>query len=114
MNELKPLITYDDFSKLDIRVGTIKSCENVEGSEKLLKLTVDFGPLGERQILTGMAKFYQPEQLLNLQTFFVLNLEPRKMMGLESQGMILGVGLGAEKPSFLIPQITVENGDGVR
>lgn len=115
VKEPKPTIKYEDFSKIDVRVGTIISAEKVEKSDKLLKLEVDFGELGKRQILTGIAAWYQPEQLLGMQTTFVINLEYRKMMGLESQGMIFALGLDDSKgPAFLVPREPVENGEGAR
>ncbi len=108
------MITYDDYSKIEIRVGTIKNCEVVQGSSKLYKLDVDFGPLGERIILTGMQAYYQPSDFIGLQTLFLYNLEWRKMMGLESQGMILSVGLDHSKKPILIKlNGEAENGDGV-
>lgn len=112
--EILPTIKYDDFAKLDIRVGTILSCEKVTDSEKLLKLEIDFGELGKRQILTGMQKFYEPETFIGLQTLFIVNLEPRKMAGLESQGMLLSVGSDHTKTPVLIKFTEIaENGDGV-
>ncbi len=105
---IKPEITIEDLSKIDVRVGTITSCEKVEGSTKLLKLNVDFGELGQRQILTGMQEYYEPEQMVGLQTTFIVNLKPRKMMGLESYGMIFAVD--SEKPIFLKPQNDADNG----
>lgn len=112
--QLKPAISYDDFSKIDVRMGTITAAENVEKSTKLIKLTVDFGELGIRTILTGMAMYYKAEELVGMQTTFVINLEPRKMMGMESQGMIFALGLGEEKPVFLTPKEIVDNGQGAR
>lgn len=95
------MITIDDFAKVDIRVGKFVSVELVEGSEKLLKEIVDFGPeIGERQILSGIQKFYKPEDLVGKLGVFVINLEPRMMMGLESQGMLLAVD-GNERPILL-------------
>lgn len=87
-------MTIDEFSKVELKVGTIKSAERVEGSEKLLKLQVDLGTKesGEadsRQILSGIGKNYAPEDIIGRQAVFVTNLEPRLMMGLESQGMLL-------------------------
>lgn len=115
MKEAKQTINYDDFSKIDVRIGTIISAENVEKSTKLLKLEVDFGELGKRQILTGIAQWYKPEELVGMKTTFVINLEPRKMMGLESQGMIFALGLDDDKkPVFLLPKDEVENGEGAR
>lgn len=112
---INPVVaTYEDFSKLEIKVGTVRSCEPVKGSTKLFKLEVDFGPLGIRQILTGMAPFYPPQDFVGLQTLFLFNLEPRKMMGLESQGMLLSAGLDHTKIPVLIKLTeVVENGEGV-
>lgn len=95
-------ISFDDFKKIDLRIGQIKSAEIVTGSEKLLKLNVDFGSVGERQILAGLAKNYSPESLIGIRAVFVFNLEPRKLMGLESQGMILATE-SEECPMILVP-----------
>ena len=81
-------IEYEDFKKVQIQIGEILNAESVEGSEKLLKLKVKFGE-EERQILSGIAKFISPEQLIGMKVPFVTNLKPRMMMGLESNGMIL-------------------------
>jgi methionyl-tRNA synthetase len=83
------LIDITDFAKVKLHVGTIIECHEVPNSDKLLRMIVDFGPLGKRQILAGMRKYYQADQLLGKQAVFVLNLKPRKMLGLESQGMML-------------------------
>jgi methionyl-tRNA synthetase len=85
---LKSEIVYDDFSKLDIRIGKVLAAERMPKSDKLLKLTVDSG-LDKRTILSGIAKHYSPEEMIGKQVTFIANLAPRKMMGLESQGMIL-------------------------
>lgn len=86
---MKEIITIEDFSTMDLRVGTIIECEVVQGSSKLLKSQVDFGPLGVRQILSGIRKQYSPEDLKGKQALFIVNLPPRAMMGHESQGMML-------------------------
>jgi methionine--tRNA ligase beta chain len=84
------MATFEEFKKLDLRVAKVLAAENIEGSEKLLKLRVDVGPeIGERQILAGIAKDYSPESLVGREIIIVANLEPRKMMGLESEGMLL-------------------------
>ena len=115
MKEAKPQVKYEDFAKVDVRIGTILTVERLEKSEKLMKLEVDFGELGKRKILAGIAAWYQPEELIGLQTTFVFNLEPRKMMGLESQGMLFAVGFNDDsKPVLLMPRENTENGDGVR
>jgi methionyl-tRNA synthetase len=85
---LKPEIAIDDFGKLDIRIGTVVAAEKMPKSDKLLKLTVNSG-LDKRTILSGIAKHYAPEDLIGKQVTFIANLAPRKMMGLESNGMIL-------------------------
>lgn len=85
---LKPEIQFDDFAKLDIRIGHVVAAEKMEKSNKLLKLTVADG-FGERTILSGIAQHYSPEEMLGKQVTFIANLAPRKMMGIESQGMIL-------------------------
>jgi methionyl-tRNA synthetase len=82
-------ITIDTFAQVGLYVGTVLSCEKVPGSDKLYKLMVDFGPLGQRQILSGVAQALTPDQLINKQGIFVVNLAPRTLMGLESQGMML-------------------------
>src|SRR6185369_2681947 len=82
-----------DFKKVEITVGEILSAEPIEGSEKLLKLKVGFGELGERQVLSGIAKFFpNPSELVGKRVPFATNLAPRMMMGLESQAMILATG----------------------
>lgn len=84
-----PKISIDDFAKVEMRVGTILSAEPVPGSEKLLKLSVDFGEAAPRQVVSGIAKSFAPESLVGAQRPFVTNLKPRPIMGLESQAMIL-------------------------
>ncbi len=86
---VKPNIPFDEWEKLDIRVGHIKDCQAVKKSNKLLQFTIDDGSGKDRTILSGIAKFYKPEQLVGKDVLFIANLAPRKMMGIESQGMIL-------------------------
>ena len=86
---MKPEVAFDTFEKLDIRVGHIKDCQKVKKSNKLLQFTIDDGTGTDRTILSGIAKYYEPEQLIGKDVLFVANFAPRKMMGLESQGMIL-------------------------
>lgn len=86
---IKPTIDFADFEKLDIRVGHIKHCERVKKANKLLKFTIDDGTGVERTIVSGIAKFYDPEALIGKDVCFIANLAPRKLMGIESQGMIL-------------------------
>lgn len=83
------IISIDDFIKVKLVVGTITNCKSAPNSNKILILDVDFGPLGKRTILSGIAQSYKPEELVNTQGVFVFNLKPRAMLGMESQGMML-------------------------
>lgn len=88
--DVKPTVSFEDFEKLDIRVGVVKNCEKVKKSKKLLQFTIDDGTGTDRTILSGIAQFYDnPEELVGKRVLFVANFAPRKMMGIESQGMIL-------------------------
>ncbi|MCG8323157.1 MAG: methionine--tRNA ligase [Cytophagales bacterium] len=102
-------IAFDDFVKMDMRVGTIKSAEKIKKSKKLLKLTIDTG-LDERIVVSGIAEYYDPDAILGKQVCMLVNLAPRAIMGIESQGMILM----AENPdgslSFIKPEKAMENG----
>ena len=86
---IKENVDFDTFEKLDIRVGHIKDCQKVKKSKKLLQFTIDDGSGVDRTILSGIATYYEPEQLIGKDVLFVANFAPRKMMGIESQGMIL-------------------------
>ena len=87
--DIKPTIDFKEFEKLDIRVGHIKNCEKVKKASKLLKFTLDDGSGNDRTIVSGIAKFYKPEDLIGKDVLFIANLAPRTLMGIESQGMIL-------------------------
>ena len=88
--DMKDIIPYSDFQKIDLRIGEVKNAERVERSEKLLRLEVDLGEeIGVRQILAGIGKRYAPEELIGRNIVVVVNLEPKKMMGFESRGMLL-------------------------
>ncbi len=87
--EPTPTITIDDFIKVDLRVGQIVIAERIPKADKLLRLEVDLGPLGRRQILSGIAEHYTPEELIGRRIAVIANLAPRKMRGLESHGMLL-------------------------
>ena len=82
-------ISIEDFAKADLRVALVKNCEPVKRAKKLLKLTLDDGSGTPRQILSGIHKFYEPEQLVGKTVVAILNLPPRKMMGQDSNGMLL-------------------------
>jgi methionyl-tRNA synthetase len=112
---LKPVkgeIVYDDFAKLDIRVGKVTAAEKMEKSDKLLKLTIDAG-VDKRTILSGIAKHYTAEQMVGKQVLFIANLAPRKMMGIESQGMILSAEDVDGKLKLIQPEDLVTPGSTV-
>jgi methionyl-tRNA synthetase len=109
---LKSQITIDDFTKLDIRVGKVLSAEKMEKSNKLLKLTVDTG-IDQRTILSGIAQHYIPEDIIGKQVTLIANLAPRKMMGIESQGMILVAEDKDGKLRLLQPNEVVTPGSSV-
>ena len=104
-------MTLDEFQKADLRVGKILSAERVEGSEKLLKLNVDIGE--PRQIVSGIAKHYQPEDLVGKDVVVIANLESRMMMGLESQGMLLAAHSEGGDPVLLLPSGAVPPGSKI-
>lgn len=108
----KPEIQYEDFAKLDLRIGTIVSAEKVEKADKLLKLQVDLGT-ETRTIVSGIALHFTPEEIVGKQVTVVANLAPRKMRGIESQGMILMAEDAAGKLHFLLTEKKVEPGSGV-
>lgn len=109
---LKAQVTIDDFSKLDIRVGKVLAAEKMEKSDKLLKLTVDTG-VDQRTVLSGIAKHYTPEEMVGKQVTLIANLAPRKMMGIESQGMILMAEDSNGKLRLLQPNEVVNPGSTV-
>jgi len=108
---VKPTISYEDFAKLDIRVGTIEKVEDIEKSDNLVRLTVDFGD-HKRNILVGMKDEREdPTKIEGLQTLFVVNLEPKKMMGEMSEGMLFDIGYPNKiTPVLAVPEKEVPNG----
>ena len=106
------MILYDDFTKLELKVATVTAAERVEGSEKLLKLQLDLGT-ETRQIVSGIAKSYSPEQLIGRQIVMIANLEPRSLMGIESNGMLLAAS-GESGPVLLIPEKEVSPGTSIK
>ena len=108
---VKPNVTIDDLQKLDIRVGTIEAVADVEGSRKLVELTVDFGD-HQRTILAGIKQERgDPTEIAGRQALFVLNLPPRRMAGLESQGMLFDLGYeDGVTPVLAVPESQVPNG----
>ncbi len=108
----KPTIQYDDFAKLELKAGTVTACEKVEKADKLLKLEVDLGS-EKRTIVSGIALHYPPEEMVGKQVIVVTNLAPRKMKGIESQGMILTAEDSDGKLQLLKPENPVSPGSNV-
>ncbi len=102
------LIGIEDFLKLDIRLAKVLSAERVEGSEKLLKLRVSLGE-EERTFMAGIAKHYSPEELVGKKVLMLANLKPRKIFGVESQGMVLALSDG-ENLSVIVPDKDIKEG----
>src|SRR5574344_20974 len=110
-------ITYEEFKKLDIRVGTIKEVKEIPETDKLLCFQLDFGEIDEegnkklRQIVSGLHEYYPDyEKLVGRQLLYIVNLEPRKIKGFESNGMLLAVDGQDGRPIFLIPEIEASAG----
>ncbi len=107
----EPTISFDDFAKVHLKVAKVLEAEPVVGSEKLLKLQVDLGT-ERRQIIAGIGKAYTPESLIGKNIIIVANLAPRKLMGLESQGMVLAAG-NEDGPVLLVPDKEVSQGSSI-
>jgi methionyl-tRNA synthetase len=110
--ELKPIIQFDDFAKIDLKTGTIIAAEKVEKADKLLKLEVDLG-FETRTIVSGIALHYTAEEIIGKQVTVVTNLAPRKMKGIESNGMILMAEDQSGKLHFIKPETTIDKGSNV-
>src|SRR6266550_1376138 len=108
---VKPVISFADLDRIDVRVGTILSVDEIVGSDKLLKLTVDFGDQ-RRSILAGMKQEREhPREIEGQQALFVVNLEPKKMMGEVSEGMLFDIGYAdGVKPALAVPERIVPDG----
>ena len=105
-------INFEEFQKIDLRIGKIIEAEKIEGTDKLLKLKVDLGE-EKRQLVAGIAKFYQPEDLIGKEIVVVANLEPKTLRGVESQGMLLAADVEG-KPVLLKPDQEVPPGTKIR
>ena len=111
---LKSTITFSDFAKLDLRIGLVKDASKIAGSNRLIKLVVDLGQeVGERIILTGIKEFYSTKELIGRLIVVLVNLESKKMMGEESQGMLLAAD-GQNKPILLKPSKKVTPGTSIK
>lgn len=113
------MITYEDFKKVELKTVVIKSAQRVEGSEKLLQLSVVEGKTSEgedvtRQIVAGIGKRYNPEELVGKTIIIVANLEPRSLMSLESQGMLLAASNESEGPILLTTMSEINPGSEIR
>lgn len=106
------MITFEDFKKLDIRIGKILSAEKVTGADKLMKLEINFGT-EKRQLVAGIAQFFEPDSLIGKEIPVLLNLEARSFKGIQSEGMILAVDVDG-KPILLHPEKEVPPGSIIR
>jgi methionyl-tRNA synthetase len=112
VNPAKAEVTFDEFSKMDIRIGKILKAEKVEKSKKLLKLEVDTG-IDKRTVMSGIAEHFSPEEVVGKQVTILVNLAPRKIMGVESQGMILMAEDKDGSLKLVSPASEVSAGSGV-
>jgi len=110
---MKDEITFDEFSKMDLRVGTITAAEKIEKADKLLKLTVDTG-IDVRTVVSGIAEHFKPEEVIGQKVSILLNLAPRKIRGVESQGMILMAETEKGDLTFVSPTKDLESGNTIR
>ncbi len=108
------MVNIDDFAKLDLRIIKVLEATQMVGSDKLLKLKVDIGNSEERQILSGIGKSYSPDDIIGKELVAIVNLEPRMMMGEESQGMILATGDNLENITLISPIKEVDPGSSIR
>jgi methionyl-tRNA synthetase len=108
------LITIDEFARVDMRVGEILLAERIPGADKLLRLEVDLAESGPRQILAGIARFYEPEQLVGRKIVVISNLQPRRMRGLDSRGMLLAASDADGRPLLATVPADAPNGSRLR
>lgn len=105
---MKDEVTYEEFAKLDIRIAKVTAAEAIEGADKLLKLTLDVGELGERVVASGIKEWYSPTELVGKTVVYLANLQPRQLRGVESQGMIIAAG--GDEAVLLMPERLVTPG----
>ncbi len=111
---MSEIISFEEFSRLDLRVGFVKEAERVKGSKKLLRLIVDLGSLGERQLVAGLGAWYEPEDLKGKYIIVVANLKPKRIFGLVSQGMLLAAEDESGVPVLLTVEKPVKPGARIR
>ncbi len=107
--ETAPTIGYEDFAKLDIRIGTVLAVEKIENADKLLKCTIDFGEIGTRTIVSGIAEWKTPDDLVGRQLPYIVNLAPRMLRGVESQGMLIAAS-DESGVALILPEREVPKG----
>ncbi len=107
-------VSYEEFMRIDLRVGFVKEAERVKGSKRLLKLIVDLGELGERQIIAGLGEWYTPDDIKNKYIVVVANLKPKRIFGLVSQGMLLAADVPDGAPVLVTVEKPVKPGSRIR
>jgi methionyl-tRNA synthetase len=110
---IKEEVSYDDFARLDIRIGEIIAAERVEGTDKLIKCSVDFGEIGDRTIVSGILKWKKPEELIGKKLPYIINLKPRTLKGIDSQGMLLAMSFNEDGFSLLESENDVPPGTSI-
>lgn len=110
---MKPTVPFSDFSRLDLRVGTVITAKPIAGTNNLLQLSVDLGDVGERKLVAGLARTHQASDLVGKQIVVVVNLEARKIRGVDSQGMLLAADVNGV-PVLLFPEKDVPPGAKIR
>ena len=108
------LISYDDFAKLDIRVGKVIAAERIPETDKLIACTIDFGEMGTRTIVSGIAQYRAPEDIVGKTLPYIVNLEPRTLKGVESQGMLLALSFGDGGFALLLPDADTPPGTKIK
>ena len=111
--EQLPSVTFDDFTKMDIRVGKILQAEKVAKTKKLMKLLIDTG-VDQRTVVSGIAEYFEPEDVIGKQVSILINLEPLEIRGIQSQGMILMAENADGRLTFVSPQTEVKNGSTIK
>jgi methionyl-tRNA synthetase len=109
---MKPTVDFKDFTKLDLRIARVVRAKEVEGADKLLKITLDVGELGERTVAAGIKAWYQPNDLAGKLVVYLANLEPKMIRGVKSQGML--VAAGKAEAALLHPDKEIQPGEIVR